>query len=184
MLDPDVVLDAVVTAIQSVPSVAAYVGQRSDGSSAIYGHNFLYGTENAIAKALYEMSSPSILVAYTKYLGGRFNQMTLWKHMLEVYVRPMNTAAPGAGGGPPPCSTQHLLYLILNSPLGTVFPLDAQTGAPAAGTQRIYEARLLSNLLPMDLPSFAPRQDDTLTDFFCAGLVIPEYGDLNLAGAG
>ena len=179
MLDPDLVSGALVQAVQSIPVVSTYFG----GPAAIFAHNFLYGVENAIGKSLYEMPSPSCLISYIKFLGGNFNGMTVWKHMLELYVRPLNSASPGPDGGPPPCSTQHLLWLILNSPLGIVFPTDAPDGAPPAGLLNIRQVRLLADLLPMDTPNFAPRQDDTLTDFFCAAITIPEYGDAGLSGA-
>jgi hypothetical protein len=172
MLDPDIVLAAVLTAARSIPALANELG----GASHINGHYFSYGKDTSLAAAIGNMSSPSILVAYLDLLGGNFSGATIWKHRLEWYIRPKN-ASPGAivpplssgGALTVPASAPHLAWLLLNKPI---------VGIPDLPPGNLRQVSLLSGALTlMDTPSITHRQDENLADFFSVLTVFPEIGD-------
>jgi hypothetical protein len=169
MLDPELVLSTVVSAFQSIPALVSEMGGLFDenGNPTIYGHRYVYGVENSLTKAVYGMTSPSILVAYKDILTGNFDSSTLWKHRLEAYIRPKNAAsgAVGGTGGTVPSSPPHLWWLMINSPV-------------LGGPQNIRGVSLLNHaLIPMDPPSLSYRMDENEQDLFVGTIVIPEYGD-------
>src|SRR5262245_26622691 len=97
MIDPDLVLSYTVDAFRSIPALVLEMGNSPPN---IYGHYFLNGAENSLDRSVIAMSAPSILVAYTDLLWGNFDGMTVWKHRLEVYIRPKNAATGHVGLSP------------------------------------------------------------------------------------
>jgi hypothetical protein len=184
MLDPDLVSAAFAAGFQGIPALTAVMGTnppaggdptRPPGSSNIYSHIYSYGQEDSLARAIFQMTSPSILIAYKDYLGGNFSQETLWKHRLEVYIRPPNAAPDPTTGllsGP---STPHIAWLAFNSPVNGQFPVDGS--GPPGSWANIRQLRLMRALLPMDVPTLTHRQDESLSDFFVWSVTIPEIGD-------
>lgn len=157
MLDPDVVLSAIVSAFQSIP---ALVTEMAGNAANISGHDFSYGEENSLIRTVYSMQSPSILIAYLDLLGGNFDGSTIWKHRLEAYIRPKN-AASGTNNASP----GHLWWLMMNRPI-------------LSTTQNIRQTSLLSGaLMLMDTPTLVHKQDEIGMDFFVGTMVFPEYGD-------
>lgn len=155
MLDPDLVLAAVVTATQSIPELVTSLG---GDPAVIVGHQYAYGVESSLSLALFQMRSPSILIAYLDLIGGNFSGQAMWKHRLEYYIQPMN------GGDSPP----HLWWLIMNK---------AATALPP-GTLPIRKTSLLSGALMLeDLPTLRHHQAEDGRDFFCGTCVFTEYGD-------
>jgi hypothetical protein len=162
MLDPDLVLSAVIEAFQSIP---ALVLQMAGDPDNIIGHTYAYGAENSLLKAVYEMVTPSVLVAYLDVLGGNFDGQTIWKHRLEAYIRPNNAGMSEVISGVPVATPPHIWWLMINSTiLGT--------------TLNIRQYSLMGgNLQIMDTPSLTHRQDEVGADLFIGTMVIPEYGD-------
>jgi hypothetical protein len=159
MIDPDLVVSTLVSSFQSIPAVVTALGS----TSLVVGHEYLYGVDNSLIRAINEMPGPSVLIVYLDLIGGQFSGMQVWKHRLEVYIRPKNAATGPAPGSSPP----HLWWLMMNS----VVPF-------LGGTQNIRYARLLPNLFPVDaMPHLTHRQDENGADLFCGSIVIGEQGD-------
>jgi len=158
MLDPDLVVAAIVTALQSIPALVTEM----NGAGNIYAHYYQYGAENSLAQSIYTMTSPSILIAYQDLLGGNFDGMTIWKHRIDAYIRPGNRAV---GTSPVAASSPHVWWLMMHSPvLGT--------------TRNLREVTLLSNALQiMDTPTLMHRSDEQGADFFVGSMCWPEAGD-------
>src|SRR5882762_3151223 len=97
MLDPDLVLQSIVSAFRSI---APLVSEMADDPANIYGHSYSYGAEQSLDLAISRMTSPSILVAYLDMFGGQFSGSTVWKHRLQAVIRPKNQAM-GHVGSPP-----------------------------------------------------------------------------------
>ena len=162
MLDPDLVLAAVISAFRSIP---ALITQMAGASSNIYGHTYAYGAEHSLALAINEQRSPSILVAYVDLIGGQFSGMTVWKHRLDAYIRPKNAAFGHIPGGAIAASPQHLFWLMMNSPV-------------LGGSQNIRYTEILSGLHMLDaMPSLTHQTDEQGADFFVCHMVFPEMGD-------
>ena len=164
MLDPDIVLAALVSAFQSIPAVTTAIA----GSSNIIAHQYAWGSEHSLARAVRQQTSPSIIVAYQDLLGGQWDAMTVWKHRFEVWLRPKNMASGGAYPNPPGCTPMHLWWLLMHEPVTAITP----------GTLDIRTVRLLPDLAPVDaMPQLVRMQDDEGADLFCGRIVIPELGD-------
>src|SRR5678815_1104345 len=164
MIDPDLVLSAVVSAFRSIPLLVA---EMADDPLNIYGHSYGYGSEQSLAPAITSMTSPSILVAYLDLIGGQFSGMTLWKHRLDIFIRPKNQAM-GRVGGPSstvPASPPHLFWLMMNQPVN-------------AGPDNIRYTELIPGLHMLDaMPSLTHQTDENGADFFIGHMVFPEKGD-------
>lgn len=163
MLDPDLVLATFISTLRSIPSLVA---ELAGDPLNISGHYYLSGKEFSLAQSIYKMPSPSILVTYLDLIGGNFNGATIWKHRLEVYIRPKNAAMGSVGGlgGTPAGSSPHLWWLAMNKPV-------------LGGVQHIRGIELLSGLWLMDTPTMTHRQDEDLADIFVGQCVFPEAGD-------
>ena len=163
MLDPDVVLNSVVASLQSIPQLLAELGSPPvDPADAIRGHYFYAGEENSLARTLGQMNMPSMLVAYLDYLGGNFDGMTVWKHRLNMYLRPRNRAAQNGSA-----SAQHLWWMGMNLPIAVPIP--------AANIRYVELAN--ENLQLMDTPTLKYISDELGQDFFVSTMVFPEKGD-------
>jgi hypothetical protein len=161
MLDPDLVLAALVTAVKSISTVTAAVA----GSANIITHQYAYSADHSLARAVRQLPSPSILIAYQDLLGGQWDASTVWKHRFELWLRPKNMAS---GSSPPGCTPMHLWWLLMHSPVTSISP----------GTLDIRTVRLLPGLAPVDaMPQLVRMQDEEGADIFCGRIAIPELGD-------
>jgi len=156
MLDPEVLTAAIVDTLRTIPDLVDAMG----GDPAnIFAHQYLYGEENSLAKAVAEMKAPSMLLAWKGTLGGNFNGMTVRKHPYELYIRTKNVAGSLTPAGP-----GHVWWLAMNKPVN-------------GGTLNIRQIQIMDGVDIMDIPSVSHRQDEELADFFCGSMVIPEFGD-------
>lgn len=154
MLNPEVITDAFVAAAGNVPAFVEALG----GTGRISGHKYFNGVDFRLAEAVEKMAASTILIAYRDRLSGNFNGMTVFKHCLQVYIRPPNVA------GNAPIGALGLEYLLFNSPMqGT--------------TVTIRNTEIMPGLLMDPLPTVSARQDEDLQDYFCASVVLAEMGD-------
>lgn len=163
MLNPELIVSTVVSAIQTIPEVLAAM---NGDASRIAGFNYLYGVENTLAEAVGKLIPPAILVVWTGTGPGRGDGMTLWKHSFNIYLRSGNMASvafPAVPTGP-----GYLWWAICNK------PVNGLTSPP----RNIREVQLIPGALEiMDIPSVLHRQDEELMDYFCGSFVFPEIGD-------
>lgn len=162
MLDPDVVLNSVVAALQSIPELATELGAPAvPVTESIRGHHFYSGQEDSLMHALAEMRSPSMLVAYLDYIMGNFDGMTLWKHRLQLCIRSRNKASNGGSA-----SAQHLWWMAMNLPISVpeIAP-NIRNVDLAGGSLWLFETNLKHQI------------DELAQDFFISTLVFNEMGD-------
>jgi hypothetical protein len=168
MLDPDLVLNSVLASLQSIPQLATELGAPTiPATESITGHFFYSGEENSLIRALSQMRSPSLMVAYLDYLGGNFDGMTVWKHRLNMYIRPRNKASNSGSA-----SAQHLWWMAMNLPISV----------PETASNIRYIELVNSNLQLMDQPPLLYRPDELGQDFFVSTMVFPEKGDVGPDG--
>jgi hypothetical protein len=162
MLDPDIVLNAFVAALQTIPSLVSALGS----ASYIQGHHFSFGTENSLERSVYQMNSPGVLVAYIALIAGNFSAEEAWKHQFQIYIRPKNSAS---GVNPVGCSPPHLWFLMMNSAVPSL----------GAGVNTIRSSKLLPDLLPPDFRGLdlKYRHYEDFSDLFVGTITFPEYGD-------
>jgi hypothetical protein len=156
MLNPSLIVDAVVSTLQTIPPL---VTAMNGDPTRIAAFHYLYGPNVPLEKAIYEMLAPSILIVFDKTQPGNFNGCTIWKQHICGYVRAANTAANVA-----PVSYEQLWWLIVNSPVN-------------GGTQNIRSVNVLPRLQIMDTPSITRGADADGIDWFRFNFVFPELGD-------
>src|ERR1700722_10315066 len=89
MLKPSVIVDTVVSVLQTIPGL---VSAMSD-PSRIKAFHFMQGLETPALKAINAMLQPSILVMWAGTSGGNFSGYQIFKHHIDVYLRAPNTVA-------------------------------------------------------------------------------------------
>ncbi len=156
MLDPEVLSAAIVTTLRTIPDLVTAMAGDPNNISA---HQFYPGTERSLASVVANMNAPSILVVWKGTLGGNFDGMHVWKHPFEIYIRTGNAAELETPAGP-----GHVWWLMMNKPVNN-------------WTLNIRQIQIMNGVDIMDLPSISHRQDEELTDYFCASVTIPEIGD-------
>lgn len=168
MLDPDLVLAALLSAVKSVPQLVDALGgpTATDGSPTIYSHQYLAGIDNSLTRAIEDQPAGTIMIAYSDLLEGNFGGEGRWKHRLTIFIRPMN-AAPG--GAVPPSSPLHLGWLLLNTPVTGSEPRNLRQISLFGDTD--------GRLVPMDTPTIKAQTDSQQQDLFYISVSIPEQGD-------
>jgi len=157
MLNPQPLVDAVVTALQTIaPLVAAMNGSQGN----IYAHHYVFGSDQSLARAIYQMTAPSILVAWVGAKGGNFDGATIVKDYVAIYIRMANQAGEVA-----PVAYEELWWLIVNSPIN-------------GGTLNIRYVHLVPGKWEIpDNPSIEHLVDEEGMDRFCAHFAFPQIGD-------
>jgi hypothetical protein len=167
MLDPDVVLNSVLASLQSISELATELGAPAiPATESITGHFFYSGEENSIIRALSQMRSPSILVAYLDLIMGNYDGMTVWKHRLQLCVRSRNKASNGSS-----ISAQRLWWIAMN------YPISVPEVAP-----NIRCVDLAGGLLWLFETNLKHQTDELGQDFFIGTMVFNEMGDVGPDG--
>lgn len=162
MLMSSVVLNSVLASLQSIPELATELGAPAiPATESITGHYFYSGEENAIARDLAQMKSPSILVAYMDFIMGNFDGMTVWKHRLQLCIRSRNKASNGSA-----LSAQDLWVMAMN------YPISVPEVAP-----NIRCVDLANHNLWLFETNLKYVSDELGQDFFVSTLVFNEMGD-------
>jgi hypothetical protein len=161
MLNPRLITDAVTAVLAAIPDLAAAMTVTEDGNPIVRINAFHYrlGAEDRLARAIYTMPTPSILVAWEGTLGGNFNGYQIWKHRIALYLRMGNMA-----GNPSPMGYEDLWSTICNH-------------LPMNSSVNIRYMNILPDLDIMDTPSVAHLLDEDQIDIFRGEFVIPEIGD-------
>src|ERR1017187_5559193 len=102
MLNTSAVTDAIVTALKTIPDLAAAMTALDATGSPVVritAFHYLLGQEHRLAEAIYGMPAPSMLVAWEGTKGGNFDGGTIWKHRFGIYYRMGNAAGLSAPVG-------------------------------------------------------------------------------------
>ncbi|HEY4360097.1 MAG TPA: hypothetical protein VGN17_03980 [Bryobacteraceae bacterium] len=155
MLKPSLVVNAVISTLQTIaPFVAAMNGPQN-----IKAHSFVNGQVVPIMTDIYEMTAPSCLVVYEGTLGGNFDGMTIWKHLLTIYLKAPNQATIQT-----PLGYEDLVWMVVNGEVNS--------------TQlNIRQISVIPEVSLMDTPTITRMTDESRTDFFKVECVFPEIGD-------
>lgn len=161
MLNPGTLVNSIVTILRDIPELVVEVG---GDASRIYGYYGQFPTEPSLARALWAMQRPAVMVAYQGFNPGRRGG-EVWKHSFSIYLRLRETSQAD-----PPEAHYKALWLLVN-------------GVPAsAGGLRLLNAVIHADCDPMDVPS-AQRQtmviDDagSSIDYFEFSFTLTEKGD-------
>ncbi len=131
MINPGVLLEALVAALRGIAELV----QEMDGDvERIRGHYDAYPTQASLARAVYDMKAPGILVAYRGYgyQTGRYG--SAWMHSFSIFAKCRRTN-PGD-----PAGTQHRALQLLVE------------GVPAGSGKRLLDTEVHDSCLSMELP--------------------------------
>lgn len=161
MLNPGTLVSSVVAALRDIPELIAEMGGEANRIYSFYGQ---FPTEASLARAIWTMPRPAVMVAYDGFGPGRRGG-EVWKHRMSIYLRLRETAPDDS-----PEAHYRALWLLVN-------------GVPTSGDGlRMLYATIHPDCDPMDVPS-ARRQtlviDDagTTMDYFEFAMTLTEKGD-------
>lgn len=157
MLNPDPVVDAIVATLLNIPGVAN--AMVSGEVCRITAFHYLPGAEGGLIQAVYQLPSPSMLVAWEGTLGGNFDGTTCFKHKFGIYIRAGNMAGNGL-----PVGYAEIWGLVCNA---------LPNGSPV----NMRYMNLYPGLDIMDNPSIEHMLDEAQQDLFKIHFTIPEIGD-------
>lgn len=164
MLSDTVILGDIVSTFRANPALVTALG----GPQQIVVHYFYFGLDQSLAKAIADMPTPGILLAYTGNIGGNFSAMEVWKHLVDAYIFPPNAAmaAGPVSTAPTGITPASIWRLAMNSPID------------GFGERNIREIQLCDNRLMLEArPNLTLSQDEKQSDFFVANMVWTEFGD-------
>jgi hypothetical protein len=157
MLKPSRIVDAVVTALKTIPDLVTIL---VNDDTRIVGYHFVPGLNQSLNEALNTMLQPSLLVAYKGVIGGNFNGYVIFKHEIEIYYRGANQRGFGQ-----PVKSEDIWYVIVNAPINS-------------GTLNIRQVQIMPGQLEiMETPSMTHMQDMELQDYFVGNCIFPEIDD-------
>jgi hypothetical protein len=166
MIDPSLLSDAIVTALQGIPAfVAAMVGD----PARIFAHHYFYGSDFRLQESIQKMLAPSTLVCWTGMRFANFNGENVWRHKFEVYIRTQN-----AKGLADPICAERAVWIALHEPFTT-----SPNGEQNIRTWPLYFLPDESpgvEILDPDL-QVAMHQDLEGMDIACLQFTLSEIGD-------
>jgi len=156
MLNPRLITDAIVAALQTIPElVTAMAGD----ASRIVAYHYLFGADNRLDLAVNVMPAPSILVAFEATQPGNFSGSEIWRHHFQIYIRTGSAANFAL-----PLSYEDIWFYIVN-------------GKVNGTSQNIRYINLIDEVDIMLTPGIIRSVDEDRVDTFVASFVIPEIGD-------
>ncbi|HXP88826.1 MAG TPA: hypothetical protein VN841_29160 [Bryobacteraceae bacterium] len=157
MLNPAVIVDAVVAALQTIADLATAMNGDIERIAAFHDQ---YGLNVPLALAIHELKAPGVLVAWEGTQAATFNGADILRHQIGIYVRLANQA-----GRVPPAGYDSIWWTITN-------------GGVNGGAQNIRQIQIIPPTLEiMDTPSVQRHTDADGLDFLIGSFVIPEIGD-------
>ncbi len=158
MINPGTLVDAIVAKLRAIPELVAELGGEA---SRIRAYHYRYPQQASLARAIYEMESPSILVVWRGTDPGMVGRSEVWKHRFSLYLRSreVGEAEPVTAG------YYRLVELLTN-------------GVPAGGDgQRMLYTVIDPSCYPMDVPRLVAAADLEGVDYFEVEFSLTEIGD-------
>ncbi len=156
MIDPSVVVNNFVALLRDIPDLVAEMNGDPD---RIYAYHDQYPKRVSLTKALHEMPSPAIMIAWMGTSPGSFGGVEVWKHQITVYMRARETFD---GDGP---TSYYRLFRLLTK------------GVPAATGIEMLNATVHPSCQSMELPLIQRQPDAEGLDYFEAPITFTEMGD-------
>lgn len=157
MINQGILVEAIITKLRAIDDLVALFG----GENRISPYHYRVPRENSLARALHEMPTGGLLVAYrgTDPIGSR--EAEGWRHQFSIYIRSGRVAEDDdvtAG-----------YYKIIEF---------LTNGVPAGGDgQRMLYTEIHPNCHSMDLPRIIGLSDVEAVDFFEFQFSLTEIGD-------
>lgn len=161
MINPGVLVAGIVAALRAVPELVA---ECNHDELRINAYVDRYPDSASIARAVWKMPNPSILIAYQGFGPGRVRAMETWRHQVTVFLKLREL-------GPDEASEAYYraLELLVN-------------GVTTVSGQRMLATEVVADCYAMDVPSAGRRslvidQVGTTIDYWEFTAVFTEKGD-------
>ena len=140
MINPSDIVNQLVAALQAIPQLVAQLG---GSASNIYPYKDSPPQESSLSRAIYEMTSPSVMVAWMGSNPSGQEGLGLFSHAVSLYVRADDaTTAPGTP------TFANVITAIVN-------------GTPTGWTDRLLMSSWFGNRLePMEVPTIRRIHDE------------------------
>lgn len=149
MINPDTLVDSVVTALKSLPGLVTLVG-------SVTAINAYADDSSSLLDTIHRMASPSILVAWQNVDVSVPDGGTPWRHKIKIYVR----VAPGQRFGA-------YMNAIING-----VPVAPETRAPFSESDMIN-----NSFVVIGVPLMARVSDDSGHDFLECEVIFEQKVD-------
>jgi hypothetical protein len=157
MMNPGILVEALVAKLRAIPELVA---EMNGEPRRIRAYHYRYPREASLARALYELDSPAVLVVWRGTEPGRFGRGGVWQHRFSLLVRSreiFDHEAATAG-------YYRIVELLIN-------------GIPAGGDgQRMVNTVIHESCYPMDLPRIIGSSDAEGLDVFELEVRLTEIG--------
>jgi hypothetical protein len=156
MIDPAVLVDAVVSALRNIPDLLAEV---AGDPERIYGYKDRPPDNVSLDEAIYRMPARSVMVAWQEMAPGNFGQSEVWKHQISIFIRADDSKDLNASSSS--------FYRIFRA---------IWKGQNSAG-QTLADYPVHNSFYPMDVPTIRRTPDVEGVDFFEVTTTFTEIGD-------
>jgi hypothetical protein len=153
VIDLSQLTQALVTTIQAIPEVPAYLANQD--TTNVVGYLDANPIPFSLKRTVYEMKPGSILVAFeeTSFNDQAENAMSMFQHRYFLYLR----CAPGTSG-------LEMVNAVVN-------------GTPYGSSERWRLCPVMNGVLPTNLLNVTRASDSEGIDYFAVLTETPEIGD-------
>ena len=156
MINPSEISDNLVALFRSIPELVA---EMEGDPERIQAYHDAYPDRVSAALAMYELSSPGILVIWQGTQPGTFGNSEVWKHQFSLILR-----ARDEWKGEPPAGYYRIFRLLWN-------------GSPDGSAPGLQRAVVHTDCQPADVPTIARATPQEGMDFFEVSVTFTEIGD-------
>lgn len=157
MINPGTLVDALVAKLRAIPEL---VTEMNGDAARIRAYHYRYPKQASLARALYELDSPAVLVAWRGVEPGRFGRGEVWQHRFSLFVRSREIL----DNEPSTAGYYRIIELLSN-------------GVPTGGDgQRMLDTVIDPACYPMDVPRVITASDVEGVDYFEVELHLTEIG--------
>jgi len=84
MTNPGMLVEALVAKLRAIPELVA---EMNGEPGRIRAYHYRYPKEASLARALYELEAPALLVVWRGTEPGRFGRGEVWQHRFSLFIR-------------------------------------------------------------------------------------------------
>ena len=156
MINPGILVEALVARLRAIPELVA---EMNGEPRRIRAYHYRYPREASLARALYELDSPALLVVWRGTEPGRFGRDAVWQHRFSLFLRSREIFDQEAA-----TAAYQIVELLID-------------GIPEGGDgQRMLDTVIDPSCYPMDVPRVVAASDVEGVDVFEVELRLTEIG--------
>jgi hypothetical protein len=156
MIDPSVLVNAVVSTLRGIPELVQEMG---GDDQKIYAYHDSYPKRVSLTHAVHTIPTPGIMAVWNGTGPSSQGAFDVWKHQVSLYIRSKHEY-----DGDPAAGYYKLFRLVTK-------------GVPTGQEQPMLYLQAHPNFHPMDVPTIQRQTDAEALDYFEVPLTFTEIGD-------